>query len=436
MLFRYRPSCSHHVAILWQSASTSPTKKPGAGSGAVVSGQAKIAGDAQAPSSKSGRDLQMSAHITTHFRRFRLLELLLSAVALCAAGTNAVAAPVYTFTDLGPMGGTVSYGSGINNSGKVIGSIYVAGDQHATLWNGTTATDLGTLGGTSSFGVGINNSGQVVGWSYTTTVGEGYHATAWNGTVVTDLGTLGGTYSLAYGINNSGQVVGFGHTVGDAAAHATLWNGTVVTDLGTLGGTSSYAFGISDSGQVVGKAYTAAGDQHATLWNGTTATDLGTLGGKISAAYAINNSGQIVGDAYTAAGDQHATLWNGTTATDLGTLGGRISYAFGINNSGQVVGSSFIPGNVVTHATLWNGAAGTDLNSFLDAATVNSGWVLTEGHGINDGGWITGVARNSITGQEHAYLLSAVPEPETCALMLAGLGVLGLTVRYRKGAAA
>lgn len=203
----------------------------------------------------------MSAHITTHFRRFRLLELLLSAVPLCAAGTNAVAAPVYTFTDLGPPGGTVSYGSGINNSGKVIGSIYVAGDQHATLWNGTTATDLGTLGG-------------------------------------------------------------------------------------------------------------------------------------------------------------------------------KISYAFGINNSGQVVGSSFIPGNVVTHATLWNGAAGTDLNSFLDAATVSSGWVLTEGHGINDSGWITGVARNSITGQEHAYLLSAVPEPETCALMLAGLGVLGLTVRYRKRATA
>ncbi|MBL8402492.1 PEP-CTERM sorting domain-containing protein [Accumulibacter sp.] len=335
----------------------------------------------------------MSAHITTHFRRFRLLELLLSAVPLCAAGTNAVAAPVYTFTDLGPPGGTVSYGSGINNSGKVIGSIYVAGDQHATLWNGTTATDLGTLGGTSSFGVGINDSGQVVGWSYTTAVGEGYHATLWNGTAVTDLGTLGGTYSLAYGINNSGQVVGFGHTAGDAAAHATLWNGTAVTDLGTLGGTSSYAFGISDSGQVVGRAYTAAGDQHATLWNGTTATDLGTLGGKIS-------------------------------------------YAFGINNSGQVVGSSFIPGNVVTHATLWNGAAGTDLNSFLDAATVSSGWVLTEGHGINDSGWITGVARNSITGQEHAYLLSAVPEPETCALMLAGLGVLGLTVRYRKRATA
>ncbi len=257
---------------------------------------------------------------------------------------------------------------------------------------------------------------------------------------MTDLGTLGGTYSLAYGINNSGQVVGFGHTVGDAAAHATLWNGTVVTDLGTLGGTSSYAFGISDSGQVVGKAYTAAGDQHATLWNGTTATDLGTLGGKISAAYAINNSGQIVGDAYTAAGDQHATLWNGTTATDLGTLGGRISYAFGINNSGQVVGSSFIPGNVVTHATIWNGAAGTDLNSFLDAATVSSGWVLTEGHGINArGGWID-LASPAAASQDRSTptCCPRYPEPETCAADARGNGLGGswrLTVRYRKGAA-
>ena len=63
----------------------------------------------------------------------------------------AQAAPVYTFTDLGTLGGNSSVAYGINDSGQVAGSSDTPPPgSHAALWNGTTITDLGTLGGRTS----------------------------------------------------------------------------------------------------------------------------------------------------------------------------------------------------------------------------------------------------------------------------------------------
>jgi probable HAF family extracellular repeat protein len=119
--------------------------------------------------------------------------------------------------------------------------------------------------------------------------------------------------------------------------------------------------------------------------------------------------------------------------TPLGTLGGNQSEAFGINDSGQVVGYSRLSGDQENHATLWNGTTATDLNNFLDASTMNEGWILSEARGINDNGWIVGYATNSNTGYEHAFLLSiaAVPEPETYGMMLSGIFLLGFMMRPR-----
>ena len=213
-------------------------------------------------------------------------------------------------------------------------------------------------------------------------------------------------------------------------------SGYTFTDLGTLGGRYSFAFGINNSGQVVGGAYTTLDTSHATIWNGTTPTDLGTLGpGQHSVAFAINDAGQVVGwsDYDVTAFNYHATIWDGTTPTDLGTLGGGISLAWGINDSGQVVGSSqYILGDSATHAAIWNGATPTDLNDFLSVSDVNAGWYLSVANGINDSGWIVGQANNIITGEMHAFLLTPVPEPETYALFMAGLGLMGFIARRRK----
>ena len=128
--------------------------------------------------------------------------------------------------------------------------------------------DLGTLGGTLSGGNAINDSGQVTGEAYI--VGNGRsHAFLWDGASMHDLsvGTLGGVYSTGMAINAAGQVTGLAY-INDVDTRAFLWDGTTTLDLGTLGGTSSRGFAINDSGQVTGFA-TRPATRSSTLSCGT-----------------------------------------------------------------------------------------------------------------------------------------------------------------------
>ena len=106
-------------------------------------------------------------------------------------------------------------------------------------------------------------------------------------------------------------------------------------------------------------------------------------------------------------------------ATDLGTLGGSESYAWGINDAGQVVGySTTAAGPEHAFITGRNGVGMTDLNSLV---TVPGGAALTGAEGINNHGQV-------------AVIGSLIPEPETYAMLLAGLGLLGFIAHRRKTA--
>lgn len=315
-----------------------------------------------------------------------------------------IAAPRYTITDLGTLGGNLSKAFGINESNQVVGwSNPPSANYHAFLWEDGTISNLGDLGWPESFAYGINDAGQVVGGS-PTPLGYNYtHAFRWENGVMQDLGTLGGTYSAAFEINSSGQAVGYAQDA-EGVQHAALWGNSGIVDLGDLDPvwpTNSAAYGINDAGQVVGNSGTSNPAQlaHAFLWNNGSMQDLGTLGGDYSSATAINTDGHVVGTSKVSGGTSlHAFLWQSGAMQDLGALGWNSSYANDINDDGQVVGTLQTGQNY--HAFIWANGQMQDLN---DQIPTDSGWVLTEAQAINDKSQIVGFG--TINGQTRAFLL-------------------------------
>jgi probable HAF family extracellular repeat protein len=338
----------------------------------------------------------------------------------CLPFAVANAAPQYSVSDLGSLGGTYSIGLGVNNSGLVSGFSHLVGNasEHAIVGQALfLPQDLDSLGGSYSQAYSINNLGQVVG--STTLLGDTvYHAFQWNGgaapplVVLKDLKALVALgNSRAFSINDKGQATGFSSTsVG--TEHAVIWQNTgVITDLGTLDGTgNSYGSVINATGEVAGfSSLTGNKATHAVLWANGTKKDLGTLGGSHSAAYGMNALGEVTGSATTALdAAQHAFLWQSNQLPqmkDLGTLGGTFSEAHGISRNSDVVGVSTTANNAVQKAFLWQSGLGLqDLNALIDPA---SGWTLLEAQAISeDGTYITGVG--IVKGARHAFLLKSL----------------------------
>jgi probable HAF family extracellular repeat protein len=123
-------------------------------------------------------------------------------------------------------------------------------------------------------------------------------------------------------------------------------------------------------------------------------------------------------------------IWSTTsTLKDLGTLGlgGTNSFGFAVNASGQVAGASTTASGT-DHAFLYSSGQMLDLNSLI---APGPGFTLLVANGISDTGYITGygIAPN---GQEHAFLLTPVPEPAGWVLLGTGAGaLLGYAARRR-----
>lgn len=364
----------------------------------------------------------------------------------------------YTVTDLGTLGGSYSYGYGINNAGVVSGGAATQAQtdgvsQTAFLWDRGHFFNLGTLGGIacpdcSSEAGGPNAKGESPILSETSEpaymgedfCGFGTHrqclGAIWKNGKMTALSTLrGGQNGQAYWTNDRGQVVGFAEngTIDPTCAssvpfqvlrfEAVIWgpNGDVHELHPLKGDTVGFAFGINDKGEAVGATGVCSNTSlppvhpagaHAVLWEKDgTPTDLGSLAGLApNVAGSINNLGQVVGTSPFSDGTIHTFLWTRTTGMqDLGTFPGAVvtvaPCCHTINDKGQVAGFSIdAVGNM--RAFLWRNGVMSDLNALVP----DSPLYLLAASSINDAGEIAGYGVNS-DGDVHAFLAT----PRKCA---------------------
>lgn len=346
---------------------------------------------------------------------------LLAPVLACALAVPAVAAPVYTMTELGFAGTVYS----LNSDGDVVGTTRDKnGLLRAFVGSEGEVTRLYPPNELNTVGQAINDLGVVVVNQLEV---DRSSAMVVAGGTFTNIGSLGyTTFVQASAINNAGQVTG-------SAGHAFLYQpGSGMADLGTLGGPGSWGRDVNNRGNVVGgSAFDTGGAVRAFIYRDGAMQDLGSLGGRDSEAFALNDSDVAVGWA-NRPGDhltRRAVLFSGGSVTELGSLSGTgSSSANDINNLGEIVGSATMASGAY-HAFLYGNGTMLDLNDLIDPA---SGLVLTGGLAINDTHEILAFGKDA-GGGYHSVLLtladgavSPVPEPGVYAMLLAGLGLAGV----------
>lgn len=398
----------------------------------------------------------MNSRIVRWITGMTLFTLLATPTRIAAQGEQPQAAHFqhYTVTNLGTLGGTYSYGYGLNNAGVVSGGAATPTQtggvsQTAFLWHDGRIIRLGTLGGrdcpdcnSEAGGPNARDESPIISETSTTDpngedfCGFGTHlqclGAIWKDGVMKALPNLpGGHNGQTYWINNLGEAAGFAENdVLDSTCtvpfqafryEAVTWSpkGKIQELRPLAGDTVGFAFGINEKGQAVGSSglcsnvslppnYQPNGP-HAVLWEKDGApTNLGNLdGAPFNIATSINDQGEVVGNSQFSDGTVQAFLWTRETGKPegLGTLPGDfLSVApccHTINNRGEVVGFS-IPGPQGSgRAFIWQNGVMIDLNTLIPEG---SPWYLLQACSISDAGQIVG--QGLIGGTVHAFLLT------------------------------
>src|SRR5581483_5865952 len=145
------------------------------------------------------------------------------------------AAPVYTVTEIGSLGGSAT-AYGINDNGDIVGMSQLTNDGssplHAFLYRHASRSlvDLGTPGGTSSEAFSINDSGTIAGEVYTSQLNHGSYWVPITWLASGGTTSLQGPYpnGIGYyvspnGISNTGVIVGQGYINDVAGTRAVIY---------------------------------------------------------------------------------------------------------------------------------------------------------------------------------------------------------------------
>lgn len=394
-------------------------------------------------------------------------------VAVSALLATAVsAAPHYRYTDLGILSGDESsVARAISDNG------YIAGESgFGSQLNRVTRFDGGpqalpTLTGAFTTSTrGINTSGiaaSVVQGDPSLLFPANDRAALVSTGGVTELfGAAGYAAAGAFDVTNAGVAVGFSLVSGTingssegglpvapaigGAQRATVW--TAGSSAGFLladpcapeANCNSNAVSIGEDGQIAGIVrMDTTSSARAARWDAAGIATILALGVEQTSSRAreINDNGTIVGQVFGSGALVYGvgSIWEADGTQYLLDVPGFLSTTTrGISNNGTVVGFGYETVDEETGefsdaiGLLWQfNGAGYDVFR-LDNLVDNLGAARTFAvQSVNDAGEIVGFGPNQI-GDVHAYLLTAVPEPASWALMIAGFGLTGATMRRRR----
>lgn len=334
-------------------------------------------------------------------------------LALSGDPSRATAPQAYDLTDLGTLGGAVSYAYDLNDAAQVVGYSTTGFQTRAFLWQNGQMTNLGALYSNFSAAYAVNGLGHAVGNSAQSNGNP--RAAMWRDGKIIDLTPDVAVYesSWASGINDAGKWIGSVQLEEMPPWHGFVAQGFTRTPLGHLGGGSSFPSDINGAGQVAGSSYTMVVSEveqieHAFLWENGVLTDLGVLPNDVeSTAAAINSAGVVVGSSSRT----NTVTFQESHRPFIYENGSMIAIpapsadaqAADINDSGVVVGTMKASGGLSqNHAWIYADGVVTNLNSLIPAG---SGLHLAFANAINKTGQIAGIAVDA-QGFSHGFLLT------------------------------
>ncbi|WP_157265295.1 PEPxxWA-CTERM sorting domain-containing protein [Azohydromonas aeria] len=333
------------------------------------------------------------------------------ALALTALGISvAQAVPLYRVQALPAANSGDGFFNAValNNRGDVAGYAADAQGSRSFVWTRGGFSYL-PQAGASSLPVDINNRGQVL-----------FNASGANGTTQPFLFNREGGVNISPAAGGAGfgrALSSNGLAVGDAGGRSFYFDGrdSRWLDWSLDGARAAFATGINRNCTIVGHALTSGDGSQAFIARNGRASFLDGL----SDAWAINDRGQVLGldgKGYLVRDADGSTAYLGfANATQL-------------NARGWAVGSAVVDGALHTH--VWRDGQSLDLNRLL-AGTAATRWTLATAADINDRGQIIGIGW--LNGVRTSFIATPVPEPQTWALLLGGVGLVGAAVRRRRG---
>jgi hypothetical protein len=236
---------------------------------------------------------------------------------------------------INPPGASYTTAAGLNNTGLVVGTFELPGQQLEAFSYTVGAgkyTAISAPGALYTIALGVNDSGTIAGTF--TTPDNITHGFFLNGAKFTQYDLSGAPGTVVHGINNAGDFVGTSGSNGNDRGFLSV--GGTVTSF-AVNGRPTEAYGINSANTTVGYFINAQANAFHGFSRDSTGhvTQIDFPGSVSTACTSINDAGVVSGFYLDTAGANHGfILANGTYKTSS------VPYIAQINNFGSLAGST------------------------------------------------------------------------------------------------